>query len=288
MDSRYSNTIQRLVDAFPGLTPELQKAARFITEHPEEVGLTSMRQLAGAAGVKPATITRLTKQLGFEGYEQLREPFQQRLRSRAPRYAAKLQDIQKRGESADRAIFADLRAQEISNIERSLSEENFGVIEAAAETIRGSRRVFVLGLRGSHAPAFLFHYAYQLFNDNSQLLDTSAGMFADQLRGIGAEDCLLVVSFPPYTLLTIDAVGYAADAGSKIVAITDSLISPAAAAASHTIVTQNRSPSFYHSFTATFAVTQALITMLVTKSGGDAVQIIEEAERQLSRISAYW
>ena len=288
MDSRYSNTIQRLVDAFPGLTPELQKAARFITEHPEEVGLTSMRQLASAAGVKPATITRLTKQLGFEGYEQLREPFRQRLRSRAPRYAAKLQDIQKRGESADRTIFADLRAQEISNIERSLSEENFAVIEAAAETIRGSRRVFVLGLRGSHAPAFLFHYTYQLFNDNSQLLDTSAGMFADQLRGIAAEDCLLVVSFPPYTLLTIDAVGYAAEAGSKIVAITDSLISPAAAAASHTIVTQNSSPSFYHSLTASFAVTQALITMLVTKSGGDAVQIIEEAERQLSRISAYW
>jgi len=288
MDFRYSNTIQRLVAAFPELTPELQKAARFITEHPEEVGLTSMRQVASAAGVKPATITRLTRKLGFEGYEQLREPFRQRLRSRAPRYAAKLQDIQKRGETADRAIFADLRVQELENIERSLSEESFDIIEAAAETIRNSRRVFVLGLRGSHAPAFLFHYTYQLFNDNSQLLDTGAGMFADQLRGIGAEDCLLVVSFPPYTLLTIDAVGYAAEAGSKIVAITDSLTSPAAAAAGHTIVTQNNSPSFYHSFTAAIAVTQALITLLVTKSGGDAVQNIEEAERQLSRISAYW
>ena len=75
---------------------------------------------------------------------------------------------------------------------------------------------------------------------------------------------------------------------AKIVAITDSFVSPAASAAAHTLVTGNQSPSFYHSFTGALAVTQALITLLVTKAGGDAVKIVEEAEHQLSRISAYW
>jgi DNA-binding MurR/RpiR family transcriptional regulator len=288
MEYRYAATIKRLVESFSGLTPELQKAARYMMEHPEEVGLNSMRSVAGDAGVKPATITRLTKVLGFEDYEQLREPFRQRLRTRAPQYAAKLQHVQKRGESADQALFAELRAQEIENIERTLSAENLPAMQDAAETMQKSRRVYVLGLRGAHAPAFLFHYAYQLFQDNSYLLDTSAGIFADQLRGIGPKDSLLVVSFPPYTQLTIDAVDYAAEAGAKIIAITDSIVSPAASAAVHTIVTENQSPSFYHSFTAALSVVQALITMLVMKSGGDAVQIIEEAEKQLSRISAYW
>ncbi len=151
-----------------------------------------------------------------------------------------------------------------------------------------SRRIYVLGLRGAHAPAFLFHYTCQLFRDNSQLLDTTAGMFADQLRGIASDDVLLVISFPPYAQLTIDAVDYAADAGAKIIAITDSVVSPAAGAALHTIVTENQSPSFYHSFTGALAIVQALIAMLVTKSGDDAVHIVEEAEKQLARISAYW
>jgi len=119
-------------------------------------------------------------------------------------------------------------------------------------------------------------------------LDTSAGIFADQLRGISSDDSLLVISFPPYTQLTIDAVEYAAQAGAKIVAVTDSIISPAANHAAHTIVTKNRSPSFYHSFTGALAVIQALIALLVTKAGVDAVKIVEEAEKQLSRISAYW
>ncbi len=51
MEYRYAATIKRLVDSFSGLTPELQKAARYMMEHPEEVGLSSMRSVAGDAGV---------------------------------------------------------------------------------------------------------------------------------------------------------------------------------------------------------------------------------------------
>ena len=288
MKSRYPDTIRLLVDNYSQLTPELQKAARFMVEHPEEIGLNSMRSVARQAGVKPATITRLTKALGFREYEALREPFRQRLRTRLPEFSAKLQDVQRRGETGNESILSELRAQEIANIEHSLSDDNLLIMEDAAQTLHESRRVYVLGLRGAHAPAFLFHYAYQLFQDNSQLLDTSAGIFADQLRGISSEDSLLVVSFPPYTQLTIDAVDYAAEAGARIIAVTDSVVSPAANAAAHTIVAKNQSPSFYHSFTGALAVTQALIAMLVTRAGGDAVKIVEEAEKQLSRISAYW
>lgn len=288
MELRYPETIRLLVDAYSRLTPELKKAARFMVEHPEEIGLNSMRRVAKDAGVKPATITRLTKELGFEQYDALREPFKQRLRRGAPEYATRLQDVQKRAVSGAAAIFVEQRNQEISNIEQTLADEKFAQIEAAVETMHNSRRLYVLGLRGAHAPAFLFHYSYQLFRENSLLLDTGAGIFADQLRGIGGEDTLLVISFPPYTQLTIDAVDYAAEAGAKIIAVTDSMVSPAASHAEHTIVTGNQSPSFYHSFTGALAVTQAMITLLATRSGRDSVHIVEEAERQLARISAYW
>jgi len=288
LDTRYPDTVRLLTESFSELTPELQKAARFILDNPEEVGLNSMRSVASRAGVKPATVSRLSKALGFEEYDAMREPFRQRLRKNEPRFASKLQDVQRRGTDDTAGLFADLREQEIANVEQTLSDENYSSLVDAAETLHNSRRVYVLGLRGAHAPAFLFHYAYQLFQENSYLVDTDAGIFADKLRGIGKQDSLLVISFPPYTQLTIDAVEYTAAAGARIVAITDSVVSPAAHAAAHTIITQNRSASFYHSFTGALAVTQALITLLVAKKGGDAVKIAREAENQLSTISAYW
>ncbi len=288
MQRPYPDTIRLLVESFGDLTPELQKAAKFMIEHPEEVGLNSMRQVAKEAGVKPATVSRLSKSLGFDGYEALREPFRQRLRKIEPQFSSRVEDLQRRGTGDSAALFNELRRQELQNVEQSLSDDNFAAMTAAVDTMHRSRRVYVLGLRGAYAPAFLFHYAYQLFQENSLLVDTHAGIFADQLRGIGRQDCLLVISFPPYTQLTIDAVDYAAEAGASIVAVTDSIISPAAHAAGHTIITQNKSLSFYHSFTGALAVTQSLIAMLVARKGGDAVKIVREAEKQLSKVSAYW
>ncbi len=259
-----------------------------MVENPEEVGLSSMRQVAREAAVKPATMTRLTKALGIGDYESLRDPFRQRLRQRSPDFAAKLIDVQRRGKSGDRSILDDLRTQELANVEESLCDSNLPIIEAAANAMHHSRRVYVLGLRGAHAPAFLFHYAYHLIQDNCQLLDTHAGVFADQLRNIGPKDSLLVISFPPYTRLTMGAVEYAAQAGAKIIAVTDSIEFPVKSKSSHVIITTSHTPSFYHSFSGALVVTQALLTLLAAKAGDEAVKIAEEAEKQLSRISAYW
>ncbi len=66
MNNAYPDTIKLIVESFQGLTPELQKAAKFMLENPEEVGLNSMRSVARKAGVKPATVSRLSKRLGFE------------------------------------------------------------------------------------------------------------------------------------------------------------------------------------------------------------------------------
>ncbi|MDH3747440.1 MAG: MurR/RpiR family transcriptional regulator [Gammaproteobacteria bacterium] len=288
MENHYTQTIGVLVDSYPKLTPELQKAAKFILNHPEDVGLNSLRKIAGQAGVKPATISRLSKALGYEAYEQLREPFRQRLRKSGPGFAARLQDLQRRGVTDTHALYEESRTRELGNIAATLSDDQFSVFEEAVETLWTSRRVYVLGLRGAYAPAFLFHYTHQLFHDKCQMLDTRAGVFADQLRGLNEQDALLVVSFPPYTQLTIDAVDYAAESGVQIVAITDSVLSPAAHSAKHTIVTSNESSSFYHSFIGALAACQTLITLLVAKSGQDSVEIVKEAEKQLSRISAYW
>jgi len=288
MSRRYPDTIRLIVESFPELTPELQKAAKFILENPEEVALNSMRVVARKAGVKPATVSRLSKRLGFEEYGRFREPFRQRLRKIEPAFASRVADVQRRGATDNPGLFAELREQEIRNIERTLSDENYGVIQDAAETLHRSKRVYAIGLRGAYAPAFLFYYAYQLFQENCRIVDTRAGIFADQLRGIGEQDSLLVISFPPYTQLTIDAVSYAADAKANIIAITDSMVSPVANVAGHTIIAQNRSNTFYHSFTGALAVVESLLTLLVAKKGGDAVTVAQEAERQLSKVSAYW
>ena len=44
-----------------------------VLERPRDVALLSMREQARQAGVQPATMTRLAKHLGMDGYDEVRE-----------------------------------------------------------------------------------------------------------------------------------------------------------------------------------------------------------------------
>ena len=61
-----------IVEAFDILPPQLQTAARYMLDRPDDVALLSMREQARRAGVPAATMTRLAKRLGLEGYDQVR------------------------------------------------------------------------------------------------------------------------------------------------------------------------------------------------------------------------
>ncbi len=70
---------QMIATRFDSLSPELQRAARWVSRHGAAIALHSMRDSARAAGVTPATMTRLARRLDFDGFEGLREPFRRQL-----------------------------------------------------------------------------------------------------------------------------------------------------------------------------------------------------------------
>lgn len=57
------DVFKRIRKEFDTLTPELQRAARWIADHPGETGFLSMRQQAKSAGVSAPTMVRLARAL---------------------------------------------------------------------------------------------------------------------------------------------------------------------------------------------------------------------------------
>jgi DNA-binding MurR/RpiR family transcriptional regulator len=53
--------LKELLEArFPTRSPQLQRAARYVLEHPEEIALNSMRTIAAKGGVTPSPIVLTT------------------------------------------------------------------------------------------------------------------------------------------------------------------------------------------------------------------------------------
>jgi DNA-binding MurR/RpiR family transcriptional regulator len=110
----------RIAGLFGSLSPQLRKAARYLLDHPDDVALCSMREVALAAELPSVTFVRLARALGFADYSELRAVFQNRLREgrQTKRYSRKARDLQLRGDgSGTLELLKDLISAEMDNIE---------------------------------------------------------------------------------------------------------------------------------------------------------------------------
>lgn len=275
--------------AYADLSPQLKRAARYVLDAPDEVALHSMRSVAMRAGVQPSTMSRLVRHLEFETYAAFREPFRERLRRHPPRYAQRARQLQTRTEPSEAmGLLSEIIAADTNNIRQTFAETSRQDIAAAVETLAAARRIFAVGMRKCFPVAYYFHYACRMFGRPVELVQGAAGTFSDELRGMSADDVVLAVGFDPYTRETVQAVRDAVASGAKIIALTDSAVSPLATAAEHCFVVSNDGPSFFRSISAAMSIAQALVAFWVARGGEATIRSLAESERSLVSHEAYW
>lgn len=277
-----------LTDRFDELPSQMQVAARWLIAHPLEVALLSMREQARRAGVPAATMSRIARRLGFPGFDELKTLHAQLIREPPASYQTKAEQLisRQRGHSESSLITEMLQASEQQL--RGLAGPPFTTsVEEAAELLSGARRVFCLASRACFSVAFLYHYVRSLVGADSVLLDGAGGIGVDSLRTATPEDALLAISVSPYTRQTLDAALFAAERSAKVVAITDSLLSPLARMADVAIIIPTETASFFPSMTPALAAAECLAALVAVKRGEPALAALAESERQLSAFGAY-
>lgn len=280
---------ERIQSLYESLSPQLKQAARHVLAHPEEVALTSMRRLAQHAGVKPSTMVRLARALGFDGFEVMREPYRRWLRGGEGAYVARARNLQARGEAGSSGLVREMLECDAAAIAGTAADDDrVAGLLACRATLVNARRVYVMGLRSMFSLAYYFHYAYGMAHDNGRLVHGNAGTVFDSLRGIGPEDALICFSFRPYARETVLGAEVAADEGASIIAVSDSVVSPIALRAKHVLAVENSSPSFFNSIVPAMSVVQALVAAVIADGGEEALDAISAAEEQLARFNAYW
>jgi len=277
-----------LVEAFDILPPQLQAAARYMLDRPDDVALLSMREQARRAGVPPATMTRLAQRLGLEGYDEVRELYAGAVRSGALGFAGKAGaqvEAQKlRGEKALARDMALTLSRQLARLAEPAALER---LADAASRLHEARRIYCLGLRSCHAAAWHFHYMLSLLGDKTVMLDDAGGTGLDAIRDAGTGDVLLAASVEPYARATIEGARYASGRGVPVVALTDSEVSPLARVAAALILVATESPSFFHTMTPLLAVSEILAALVAGRGGNKAMAALEHAEAQLSAFGVH-
>jgi DNA-binding MurR/RpiR family transcriptional regulator len=285
---RMSSFNSRLKAGFDDLSPQLKEAARWVIDHPTDVALLSLREQARRAGLAPATLTRLAKRLGLRGYDGVRELYADAVRRRPDSYRGRAEVLLDRRDSeGDAALVQDIFASLSEHLQGLSQPEAIRRFTAAADLIASAGRVFCLGQRSSFSVAYIFHYVRALFGSSSVLVDGSGGSGIDALRAIGKGDVLLAISVNRYVRHTIEAAKFARDRGARVVALTDSEISPLAPVADETILVRTETPSFFHTMAPAFAAAECLAALVAARRGPETLAALDESERQLAAFGTY-
>ena len=99
----------------------IANCGKYIVDHPSDFGLDSIRETARKSGVSTYTLVRAANSLGFESYDQLREPFRHALVSSTGFSDASEWITNLRQEGALGRVQGDAAANTLAIIERTLS-----------------------------------------------------------------------------------------------------------------------------------------------------------------------
>ena len=247
-----SIVLDRLTEEWDALTPEAQKAARYVLENPTDVGVSTVREIAEAANVKPNTFVRMARQVGFEGYEDFRAPFRQAIRQGSasfPDRARWLQEIGKSGEMG--GLYADMIGSAIRNIEETFAGIDENRLRAAAEDIWNCRQIFTLGVGVNNSNARNFTYLASTGMKQFHAIPRSGSTPVDDLAWADEQDVLIAITCHPYRTEVIDAIKLARQQGMTVVGISDSPASPVILNAQHGFVVAADTPQYFPSSVST-------------------------------------
>jgi DNA-binding MurR/RpiR family transcriptional regulator len=279
---------EQIIKAFDSMSVQLQAGARYVLDRPRDVALLSMREQARQAGVQPATMTRLAKHLGMDGYDDVRELYASAVREGDLGFAGKAGvQVVSQKLRGDKALAAEMLKSIGAQIDRLAAPDRLDSLVAAARTLASARRIFCLGLRSSHSVAWHLHYVLSLVGERSTHIDGVAATGADALARATSRDVLLVASVLPYTRMTVELAEYAVEQGLRVVAITDSEVAPLAQIAQHSVIVPTDSPSFFHAMSPAFAIAEILGAIIAGRGGDDALAALRHTDLHLAGLNTH-
>ncbi|MCS3758514.1 MurR/RpiR family transcriptional regulator [Bradyrhizobium centrosematis] len=213
------------------LSGRLQQIAEFVLDHPTDVALGTVAEVAQRSGVPPSAIVRFAHALGFGGFTEMQQVFRSRLVAGvAPSYKARLARMKSEEKSVLGRQPAAVLSRFVSEAQSSLVTLSQSVhareLDAATAILAKARDIYLLGLGGSFPVATHLAYVLRKLGRRIVLLDGTGGSIHEQSHAATVEDALVAISFRNYYPDTARLFPELVARGVPTISITDSLLSP--------------------------------------------------------------
>lgn len=262
-----SQLLKRVSQEYEALSKQLKLIARHVELHRDHLGLEGIQEVASQCGVQPSAVVRFAKHFGFSGYSELQRIFRDGLsRQIAPgrTYRARIREVIEAGgrDLSSAEIAREFLTGSIAAMQELQSGLHGPTFRKAVDLLAEADAIWIVGSRRSFPVAAYLDYALQHTDKRIALISALGNMHFGQVRAVRKGDVMIAISFAPYAEETIAVAAEAQRRGARLIAITDSRMSPLAREAQVVLPVQDNTTFGFRSLTSTMGLAQSLFIAL--------------------------
>ena len=200
------------------LPRRLRQVAVHLLQHPTDVALGTITDVAAAAAVQPSTLVRFSQIFGFSGFSELQGLFKEHLKGTLPDPV---------GSRDPRLHFlTGLIAASQSSLHRIAADLDPARFQAMIAALAAADLIHVVGSKRAFPVATYIALTLAQQGVRNALVDNVGSTALDQIACVRPGDAVLAVSFSPYNSITRDLIAVAHERGATILTLTDSALCP--------------------------------------------------------------
>jgi DNA-binding MurR/RpiR family transcriptional regulator len=269
----YEELIRVIHERYDSMSKGYQAIALYLTQNPNDVAVRSVTAIAERCGVHASSFVRFAQALGYSGFKDLQQVFQRRLSTAAPGFEARVKALEgelgNREDRSEYGLLRDLVVRDVASLQALLTDVAPDDLARATVLLEQADAVYLIGQLRSAPVVELLRYVLTMLGKRCVLLDPIGGLATHMARTIREGDVLVAVSFRFYATEVVNVVEEVAARGVKIIAISDSTLSPLAKSAEILFSVPEHAYTFSRSLAAPMCLAQVLTVALAARLQND-------------------
>ena len=241
-----------------------RKIAQFMIDNEYKLPHMSLMDVSRAVGVSDASVLRLVRMIGFDGYNDFKNELYEKLIERAGAPVNNKQKLKERLETNSEEGYPSLAVAQdnaLNIITGSLQLNLPTVYEEIISAIKSSRRIFIYGRRGTRNSAHQFSSYLRYLFDNIVFINHYEDVYP-AVSGADERDLFIFFCLSRFYETDLHICRAISSKRIPLCMITDQIPSVVSSYASILLRVKSTSLSFFHSALGTKAIYEYIIARL--------------------------
>ncbi|MGF7431628.1 MurR/RpiR family transcriptional regulator [Thermoanaerobacterium thermosaccharolyticum] len=275
--------IKRIQNNYTQLSKSQKIIAEYIINHYDKAAFMTAAKLGNSINISESTVVRFANTLGYDGYPELQSALQELIKNKL----TTVQRLEMTDETDEISILNNVLKSDIENIKETKEEIDKNSFKEVVDNIFKAKKIYIIGFRSSTAIAEYLGFYLNLILENVILVKPGISDVFEQMLRVDSNDLVIGIGFPRYSKRTLEVLKYAKSQNAKIVAITDSLISPLTEIADEILLAKSNMASFVDSLVAPLSLINALIVSVGIREKDKITDTFEKLENIWNEYEIY-